>query len=95
MDVPAFAKLCELEVTARLASAQKDAPQFSVFLLAEDFNGAATVKVHPALKLERETAMALRSYYERFGLEPSARSRIRVPKPPDEPVSKWAGMGVG
>ena len=44
-------------------------------------------------KLERETAAALRPYYEYFGLTPSARSRISVPKQtPAMPVSKWAGV---
>ena len=84
-DTAAFGKLCELEATARAASAQKDAEGFRVF--------GADGSVHSAIRLERETALALRSYYERFGLEPSARSRIRVPKP-EAPVSKWAGMGI-
>jgi hypothetical protein len=43
-----------------------------------------------SVKQEIETAAALRPYYERFGLEPSARARIKVPK--SEPVSKWAGI---
>lgn len=44
------------------------------------------------VRLERDTAVALRPYYALFGLEPVSRSRIVVPKTkPDEPVSKWAG----
>jgi len=42
-------------------------------------------------KLERETAAALRPFYEYFGMTPSARSRISVPKQAEEPQSKWAG----
>lgn len=42
-------------------------------------------------KLERETATALRPFYEYFGMTPSARARISVPKRAEEPQSKWAG----
>lgn len=43
-------------------------------------------------RLERDTAIALRPYYELFGLTPSARARLVVPNGTDEPVSKWAGV---
>ena len=43
-------------------------------------------------RLERETANALRPYYEYFGMTPSARARLSVPKKADEPQSKWAGI---
>lgn len=43
------------------------------------------------VRLERETANALRPYYAMFGLEPSSRSRIHVKRLDHEPVSKWAG----
>lgn len=43
-------------------------------------------------RLERETANALRPYYELFGLTPVSRARIVVPKTKaDEAPSKWAG----
>ena len=90
-DVRPFARLCELEVTAREASSQKDAPGFAMFTLSEDYNGAAKVGVHAAIKVERETSIALRPYYDYFGMTAPSRSRIQVPKPKDEPVSKWAG----
>jgi P27 family predicted phage terminase small subunit len=90
-DTRAFAKLCELEATAESASSQKDAPGFAPFVVSQDFNGADVVKIHAAIKLERETATALRPYYEYFGMTPSSRSRIAVPKA-EEPVSKWAGI---
>lgn len=41
---------------------------------------------------ELDTANALRPYYALFGLEPVSRARIRMPKPTDEPKSKWAGV---
>lgn len=94
VDVSAFGKLCELEKTARMASDQMRAPGFAPFLLSQDFDGAPKVSIHPAVKLERETSLALRAYYERFGLEPSARTRIKVPNRPAEPESKWAGVGI-
>jgi phage terminase small subunit len=90
-DTQPFGKLCELEVTAVWASSQKDAPGFAPFVVSQDFNGADIVKIHAAIKLERETATALRPYYEYFGMTPSSRARISVPKV-EEPVSKWAGL---
>lgn len=42
-------------------------------------------------RLERETAVALRPYYEYFGMTPSSRTRLTVPKKA-EPESKWAGL---
>ena len=86
-----FAALCELQATLNAASAQKDAEAFAPFTVADDYNGVPTVKVHAALKLERETAQAIRPYYALFGLEPVSRARIAVPPAPEEPTSKWAG----
>jgi phage terminase small subunit len=44
-----------------------------------------------SIRIELDTAAALRAYYDYFGMTPMARSRIRVPKA--EPVaSKWAGI---
>ena len=51
------------------------------------------MKVHAALKLERETASALRPYYEKFGLEPVGRARISVPQT-KAPESKWGAIGL-
>src|SRR6185369_15691321 len=69
-DLRAFATLCELQATILEASAQKDAEGFGMFTLSEDYNGAPKVGTHAAIKLERETAQALRPYYEYFGLTP-------------------------
>jgi hypothetical protein len=64
--------------------------------LQATFTAAAGFKGTPEFdaRLERETAAALRPYYELFGLTPVARARISVPKA-EKPVSKWAGMGIG
>ena len=62
--------------------------------LQATFTAAIVAKGGPAfdVKLERETAVALRPYYALFGLEPVSRARISLPKAKaDEPVSKWAG----
>jgi len=91
-DVRPFATLCELQATLLDASKQKDADGFAAFTLSEDYNGAPVVKIHAAVKLERETATALRPYYALFGLEPVSRARIHVGKEAKEPVSKWAGV---
>jgi P27 family predicted phage terminase small subunit len=90
-DTEPFARLCELTASAREASRQKDAPGFAMFTLSQDYNGADKVGIHAAIRVERETAIALRPYYEYFGLTPSSRARIQVPKKVEEPVSKWAG----
>lgn len=82
-DVPAFAALCELQATLHQASRQKDGDGFQVF--------SETGNVHGAIRLERETATALRPFYDYFGMTPSGRARLTVPKKADEPVSKWAG----
>lgn len=89
-DVSAFATLCELRATFDMAASQKDAEGFAPFTVSDDFNGAPVVHIHAALKLERETAAALRPYYEKFGLEPVGRARIQVATG-DAPESKWAG----
>lgn len=72
-DVPAFARLCELEHTARQSSRGKDEPGWK------------------GQREERDAALALKSYYDFFGMTPSGRSRIRVPKV-DKPVSKWEAV---
>ena len=76
-DVSAFAALCELQATLRAASQRKMA--LGVF----DADAA---------RLERDTATALRPYYGMFGLDPSSRARLSVPKREDTPASKWAGV---
>jgi len=93
VDGRAFRTLCELEATLDMASSQKDAPGFAPFTIGEDYNAVPMVKVHTALKLERETAAALRPYYEKFGLEPVGRARIAVPKH-EQPQDEWAAMGI-
>lgn len=75
-DVRVFATMCELQSTLQRASAAKDASE------AE----ALTV----VLKLEWDTATAVRPYYALFGLEPVSRARVAV-KPDEQKVSKWAG----
>jgi Phage terminase, small subunit len=93
-DVAPFATLCELELTRRLASQEKHREGFTPFLVTTvpDPDGEVHIKIteHPAIRMERHTATALRPYYEKFGLEPVARARIHVPK--SAVVSKWAGI---
>ena len=83
-DVDAFMALCELLVTLQLASAQKSGKRFRLI------NKAGLV--HPAIRVERETATALRPYFEKFGLDPIGRARIVLPAQPEAPPSKWAGV---
>lgn len=83
-DVATFATLCELEATRRFASKQKD-PR------TDEEDPEAPMKIGAALKLERQTAVALRPFYDYFGMTPFGRAKIRLPKAP-KPVSKWAGV---
>jgi len=83
-DVPTFGRMCELQATAEQASAMKDTDGFTYFDVKDG-------SPHPCLRVERETATALRPYYDYFGMTPPSRARISVPKPKDQPESKWAG----
>ena len=63
-DVASFTTLCELEATRRVASKQKDAEGFTPFLMTTITDSAGNehlkVQEHPAIRLERNTAAALR-----------------------------------
>ncbi len=95
-DVPAFLELCALQVTSRKAQAEKARDGFSIFLQTSTVDSAGNehqnVKIHPAIKLEGETANKLRPYYDYFGMTPSGRARLTVPKTDEAPASKWAGV---
>jgi hypothetical protein len=90
-----FGALCELQSTLQAAARQKDGERFQAFRMEDrDDEGderQVVVVVDALLKLERETINGLRPYYEYFGMTPSSRARIQVPKKAEEPVSKWAG----
>jgi P27 family predicted phage terminase small subunit len=94
-DVCSFGTLCELESTRLMASAEKSREGFTPFLMTTITDSAGNehpkVAEHPAVKLERNTAAALRPYYEKFGLEPVGRARLVV-KQDEAPKSKWAGV---
>ena len=92
-DVRPFASLCELQSTLQETSAAKDGRELFRLKVQDsgDPESPLEIVVDAALKLERETATALRPYYELFGLTPVSRARIVVPKP-DAPASKWAGI---
>lgn len=93
-DVRPFKTLCELESTMDSTSAQKAGRDlFTVKRESEDDPNFMTVVIDALLKQERETASALRHYYDLFGLTPVSRARIVVPKgKAEEPASKWAGV---
>jgi P27 family predicted phage terminase small subunit len=91
-DVKAFARLCELQATADMTAEQKDAEGFAPFTVSEDYNGAPKVNVHGAIKLEKEISQVISAYYDRFGMTPTGRAKIVLPKKPEQPESKWAGI---
>lgn len=92
-DVKSFRTFCELQSTLEQASAMKGGSSEWVTLKDEDDRPESRqiVVVDAVLKLERDTATALRPFYEKFGLEPVGRARIQVKKP-DAPMSKWADL---
>ena len=63
-----------------------DVDGFKTFCQLQAKLDAPDVELAELLK----TAATIRPYYGMFGLEPSARSRIKVSKP-EQPASKWAG----
>jgi len=95
-DVETFVRYCELQATADESARQKGEPGFSLFLYTTMVDSAGNehqnVKVHPAIKVELETSVKLRPFYEYFGMCPSGRARLHMPKKEAEPVSKWAGI---
>jgi phage terminase small subunit len=93
-DVIPFTTLCELQATMRQTSASKDGRKLYE-LRPEDSNNPESpmeIIIDAVLRLERDTATALKSYYEYFGMTPSSRARIQVPKKAEAPASKWAGI---
>lgn len=91
-DVRPFARLCELQANLDKACESKDAEGFGLFTMSEDYNGAAKMGLHAAVKLEKELSPVIRPFYELFGLTPVSRARIAMPKKSEEQVSKWAGI---
>lgn len=91
-DRKSFATFCELQSTLEQASACKGQPSYQPFRVAlDEASERFVVVIDAVLKLERDTAAAIRPFYEKFGLEPVARARISVQKP-EQAVSKWAGV---
>jgi hypothetical protein len=90
-DVRAFASLCELQSTMQQTSAAKDGRELFRLQSEKDDESRMEIVVDAILRLERETATALRPYYDYFGMTPSSRARIQVPKKAETPEGKWAG----
>ena len=78
-DVRAFTVLCELQATQEAVCALKNAPGFQPVL-----SGG---RPDPAFRLERESAAALRPWYESFGLTAGSRVRLHVEAPSEQPKS--------
>jgi hypothetical protein len=91
-DTETFKRLCELQADLDEACRSKDAPEFAMFTLSEDYNGAPKMGLHAAIKLEKEFSPIIRPYFELFGLSAASRARISLPKKDAEPKSKWAGI---
>lgn len=52
---------------------------------------ANAIQAEPNPNIAVNTANSLKAYFDYFGMTPSGRSRIRIPKA-EGPVSKWAGV---
>lgn len=91
-DVVAFASLCELQATLRQTSASKDGRQlFRLERDGDEPDSPMEIVIDAALRLERETATALRPYYDYFGMTPSSRTRLMAPKV-EKPEGKWESL---
>ena len=97
-DADAFQILCELRATAMLIARVKGEPDFTPLVVEAtvDADGGTHVKhrENQILKMEKQNAAATRPYLDMFGLTPSSRPRLRVPKKADAPKSKWQAMGL-
>jgi phage terminase small subunit len=76
-DIEAFAKMCELEASARFWSQGKELPGWK------------------NQREERDAAAALKAFYIEFGKTPSSRSRIKVPKQPEQKNKLEALLSAG
>lgn len=89
-DEQAFATLCELIATRGLIAAEKSGPEFKLLVIESQFSpdGGENLKAreNPLLRMERQTASALRGYLSMFGLDASSRSRIKAPT--QKPVNR-------
>ncbi len=96
-DRKSFATFCELQATLELASKAKADRSADVMRAeledASDKESPYVIVVDAVLKLERDSASALRPFYEKFGLEPVGRARISVPKS-KAPENSWQKMGL-
>ena len=94
-DVQAFGALCELIATADAISQEKASPDFKPLVMKiivdPDGNTHLEAREHPILRMERQTAGALRPYFAQFGMEPSARARLIAPAA-GQVDEKWAGQ---
>ena len=48
---------------------------------------------NPAIQVQRDSALTLLRLAQQFGLTPSARSTVRVPKKPDGSANPFSGTG--
>lgn len=74
--VGALAQLCELLATRDQIVVRKSQKSFRLTI-----KDRGVEKENPVITMERRVAQQLPRYLAMFGMEPSSRSRLRVPKP--------------
>lgn len=81
VDVPAFRLMVEHYVIALGAAKQLQADGYTV-------EGKDGLKKHPLAQVFKDNSMAFKSYSDLFGMNPSARTRMKTP-PPAEQLSLY------
>lgn len=90
-DVDTFAAYCELQATLNQIVQFKARPDWTPVIT----NRHGEPVEHPAVRMERQTALALKVYQEKFGLDASSRARLAVPQTTqtaNDPAAKWDGL---
>ncbi len=91
-DCEAFKNLCELQATLDHVSVAKAAPGYSPIVVTENSDGYVQTAIHAVTRLELQATAAIRPYFERFGLDPSSRSRFSIATA--KPASKWGALAT-
>ena len=94
VDRAALAGYCQ--TYARWRAAEEIIAQEGLVYEYTNKNGSTNIVEHPAVKIARESMMLLKAFCAEFGLTPSARSRINLPKAPEkDPFDEFVSSGGG
>ena len=94
VDRAALAGYCQ--AYARWRAAEELVAQEGLVYEYTNKNGSTNIVEHPAVKIARESMMLLKAFCAEFGLTPSSRTRINLPRPKEkDPFDEFIGAGGG